>query len=394
MRRLDLKDVLLNVRLLTCAFLLFLMSYPKWLWGISAEILTIISLFLLLLSIHDFTFNLRKDISKVILLLIQIIFLFVCYYTSFSGLEELGLILARGLCFASLFFCSAFFWTECVNCFIKLLAVFLFLSIVEHILVSFLYIETITPSIVECPLNRGRDYYSYLFNVYLQENFSVFNRFYAFFDEPGVVGNVMMVLLFIQKFDLKKWYNIIFLVSGILSFSLAFYIATATYFILIGNIKSKISFIILVIIAIYFFYENEFVYKLVFGRLEFDDGQLAGYNRENYSFDIWFKNIDWTDFFLTGYWPRKQIPYAASWKWAFATYGIIPSLIYLSLLVFSRVRNSISGKDILLGLILLVIIWIQRPLIHSFFYVFLLMIPFVYYNSNNYTSVQRKSLND
>ncbi len=56
------------------------------------------------------------------------------------------------------------------------------------------------------------------------------NRFNALFDEPGVVGTISFIILFIEKFNLKKIGNYVLIASGILSFSLFFYIASFIYF--------------------------------------------------------------------------------------------------------------------------------------------------------------------
>ena len=264
------------------------------------------------------------------------------------------------------------------NCFIKLLAVFFLLALIEHVLVNFFGIQLTSPSQYECPINPDRLYNAYFFNVYIQENFGFFNRFYAFYDEPGIVGNITMVLLYIQKFELKKWYNIVFLISGLLSFSIAFYIALIVYYVVFGKLKTKIAFIIIASILVYYFYNNEFVFDLLFGRLTFENGGLAGYNRENIDFQNWIYTISWKDYLFWGYQPREAVVYSASWQWAFALWGIIPSILYLISIVACRIGSASGKNSILSGLILIVIIWIQRPFVYMYLYVLLLMLPFMY----------------
>ena len=249
-------------------------------------------------------------------------------------------------------------------------------------MVCFMDMKLVIPFSSECPINPDRDYTVYLFNSYLNNSFELLRRFYAFYDEPGVLGNIMMVLLYIQRFNFHKWYNIIFFISGILSFSLAFYIAVAVYFILFGGVKSKFVFAAMVIIGVYYFYENDFVYDMLFGRLEFENGQMAGYNRENADFEYWIATKKWTEYFFWGYKPRSAVEYAASWKWAFALWGIVPSILYLFTIVYPKTRNLINKKDILLGLVLVAIIWIQRPFVYQYLYVFLILIPFIYSSKN------------
>ena len=54
-------------------------------------------------------------------------------------------------------------------------------------------------------------------------------RLSSVFAEPGVVGTVSALLLAATRFDLKSWQGILLLVSGILSFSLAFFALSILY---------------------------------------------------------------------------------------------------------------------------------------------------------------------
>ena len=375
-----------NVRPWICAVLLFVISFPKWFWGLSQDVMTVASLILLYMAFDDISHNKKKFGVGLFLLFIQIIFLGRFYILQSTNLFGYIMVLIRGIGFATIFLCSVDFWKKTVDCFIILLAILLVPAIIEHIMIVFFDIQTITPFTTECPLNPDRDYNVYLFNSYIASSFdfSSHYRFYAFFDEPGVLGNIAMVMLYLQKFDLKKWYNVVLLVSGILSFSLAFYFAVAAYYIIFGDIKLKVVFVAVVIIAIYYFYDNEDIYNLVFGRFVLEDGQLAGYNREQHSdINSWLKRISIVDYLFWGYHSRGIIPYAASWKWAFALYGILPSLLYLILTINNRGNKIRKKGDFLLGLVLVVIIWIQRPFIHLYIYAFLIAVPFIYYSNSN-----------
>lgn len=364
-----------------CAFLLFILTFPKWVWGYGYYIMTVASLVLMVVAYKDIKTNSKITSMSYMGLLFQIGILITYLTDSRSNIFGYISIIISGIGFATIFFCSNDFWKKCTDCFIVLLALLLIPAIIEHIAVSFLGFETGSVYTQKCPINEGRNYYIYKFNVYLVEIFSIIKRFFAFYDEPGVLGNISMVMLYIQKFNLKKWYNVVLLISGILSFSLAFYIAVAIYFILFGNFKSKLFFLIAAVVGVYYFYNNEMVYDLVFGRLEFIDGRLSGYNRDNSNFKVWIEKIPITSYLLWGYQPRGAVPYAASWRWAFAKYGVLPSLLYLLFLVFPRAKRLHNRKDIYIGLALLIVIWIQRPFIHLFLYAYLIVIPFIYYNS-------------
>jgi hypothetical protein len=365
-----------------CAFLLFVLSFPKWVWGYGYNIMIVASLVLLVFAFKDIRTNGKITIMSFIGLLFQIAFLITYLTNSRSNIAGYISVIISGVGFATIFFCSNDFLKKCTDCFIVLLALLLIPAIIEHIAVSYLGFETGSVFTQECPINTGRKYYIFKFNVYIVELFSLYKRFFAFYDEPGVLGNITMVMLYIQRFNLKKWYNVVFLISGILSFSLAFYIAVAVYFILFGNFKSKLFFLIAVIVGVYYFYNNEMIFDLVFGRMEINDGHLSGYNRDNSDFKFWINRTPVSSYLLWGYQPRDAVPYAASWRWAFAQYGVLPSLLYLFFLIFPRAKRLHNRKDIFIGLALITVIWIQRPFIHLFLYAYLLIIPFAYYNSD------------
>lgn len=381
-----------GIKLWLCAILIFVISFPIWFWNMSPLLMAYASILLLVLSYNDIVHNKQGKTIGILAVFFQIVIVGVAEILPSTNVFGILMVPIKGLGFATIFLCSVEFWKKVVDCFIKILALLLVVALVEHIMVCFMDIQLVSPYQSECPINPDRDYSVYLFNAYLNNSFELLRRFYAFYDEPGVLGNIMMVLLYIQRFNIKKWYNIVFLVSGILSFSLTFYIAVAVYFVLFGSVKSKVVFGVLVIVGVYYFYNNEFVYDMVFGRFEFEDGQMAGYNRENADFDYWISSKQWTEYFFWGYQPRYAVAYAASWKWAFALWGILPSLFYLFTIIYPRAKTLKSKKDLLAGLVLLTIIWIQRPFVYQFLYVFLIVIPFIYYNIPSRSDTLHKTL--
>ncbi len=380
-----------NARAWICAVLLMVISYPMWFWSMSQDVITVASLLLLFVTFEDISHSKKNMVAGLILLFFQTIFLgryFIMPDTNFFGYI---MVFIRSCGYATIFLCSSSLWKKVVDCFIIILAILLIPALIEHIMVAFLEITTKSPGYAECSINPDREYDLYVFNAYLVRSLDLAGRlrFFAFFDEPGVLGNLAMVLLYLQKFNLRKWFNIIILVAGILTFSMAFYAAVAAYFIIYGKMKMKIVFLIIVAIATYYFYDNQDIYELVFRRFEFEDGELVGYNRESHTnFAPWFKRISVVEYLFWGYQPRESIPYAASWKWAFALYGIIPCLLYLFTMIGYRVKRIKRKSDIVLGLIIVTIIWIQRPFIQLYFYSFLLAIPFIYLGDSGDNNAQ------
>lgn len=365
-----------------CAALLFVISFPKWFWGMGAGVITFATYLLIIVAYKDMSHNKRWS-AGILAFILQQYIVFTTDIHHDTNLNGYIMVLIKGLGFATLFFCSADFWKKTVDCFTKLLSILLVPAIIEHIMIAFLNMPlTESTYIEECPINPEREYNGYLFNVYLLSTLEFVGsfRFLSFYDEPGVLGNITMVLLYIQRFNLKKWYNFVLLVSGILSFSLTFYVAVAAYYILFGNFKLKMTFLIVVAIATIYFYNNEIVYDLVFKRVEFENGSLAGYNRELHSdIDAWLKRVSIFDFFFWGFHPRDGIPYAASWKWAFALWGIVPCVLYVFSVAFPFAKYLKGKKDVISCIVLIVIIWIQRPFVYLYFYAFLVAIPIIYF---------------
>lgn len=366
-----------------CAVLLFIISYPKWLWGQSERTITYASLLLLVIVFKDIQRNKRFLAAGLIVLLFQMYIVWVTGVFRNTNINGRVMVILKGIGFASIFLCSTSLWKKTTDCFIKILAFLLIPTVIEHVFASFLGTTFVAPSYFECPTNPGRMYTSFLFNVYLNKTFDYFGRFYAFYDEPGVLGNIMMILLYIQRFDLKKWHNVVFLIAGVLSFSLTFYVAIALYYFVFGKIRAKIGFALGLIVAVYYFFGNEFIYDYIFRRVSFENGQMIGYNREHYNFNSWYSTVHWDQYLFWGYKPRDIIPYAASWKWAFAIWGIIPSLLYMFFLARRWTKKIPHKKDILIAMALMAIVWIQRPFVYQYLYVFMIAIPFIYFSDDD-----------
>ena len=103
-------------------------------------------------------------------------------------------------------------------------------------------------------------------------------RFPAIFDEPGFLGVILAFVLAIEKFDLTKFQNKIFLFSGILTFSLAFYMLVAVYLLLSFHIELKYklygSVIVLILMLFgYMFFTAQFEERIV-NRLISDEGYI------------------------------------------------------------------------------------------------------------------------
>lgn len=131
------------------------------------------------------------------------------------------------------------------------------------------------------PLNslKESDYYVYFFLTSINTiNFFNF-RFFGIFDEPGVVGTITGLVLYIDHFNFKDKKNILFLLSGIFSFSLFFYFLLLVYYVLrVKNIRSILFFLFIIMLYNYTT-NNELLNDLIWDRLQLVEGRLSGDNR-------------------------------------------------------------------------------------------------------------------
>lgn len=122
-------------------------------------------------------------------------------------------------------------------------------------------------------------------------------RLCGIYNESGVVGTYAALLLCIEKFKLKdNWKNVVLLIGGILSFSLAFYLIVFIYFtIKAAKLNTKYLFLIISVVCLYFVFmnvsfENEALTRLQ-ARFTITSYGLQGNNRTSESYDQLFNSF-------------------------------------------------------------------------------------------------------
>ena len=177
----------------------------------------------------------------------------------------------------------------CFERFINLLTTLLFFSIIEY----FVFIFTHSGVVLFTNIVIGDEdvalpqyYNQYLFNIINQTN--EFPRFQSVCTEPGDVGTLCGLLLFAfqQKNKSKRQLiqYLIVIVSGVLSFSLAFYTMLAIVLIS-GRRKSGIMvFYLLIALAVYVYLWEFFEYRIIFrlGEENIDNRVTDVFNRMFY----------------------------------------------------------------------------------------------------------------
>ena len=150
----------------------------------------------------------------------------------------------------------------------------------------------------------------YFFLIDDRSFFVLIPRFHSVFMEPGHLGTAGTFLLLTQLGNWKKWYNVILLVSTILTFSLAAFVLLvmvmfANAWIRRKKILSKLLFLagflaFVTVSAIFYNDGDNLLNTLIIERLEVNDGKLAGDNRVTNTFEAAFNDFLQTDDILFG----------------------------------------------------------------------------------------------
>lgn len=247
------------------------------------------------------------------------------------------------------------------------------------------------------PLNTLKiyDYTAYPFLVIPGYGISAvtqIGRFCGPFDEPGVVGTVGVILLYIEKFNLRKWQNIIILISGLISFSLFFYLATlvfATYFVFFDNSRFivKVLTIIGLTTLLFFSFQNEDMNDYIWNRVQWDSEKstIVGDNRAIDGLDSYFNKIQGTKVF---YWGlglidknlMKSFDGSAGYRNAILRYGFVSSALYCLFFFLFAYKQIGYRREYLLFLLIFITTLYQRPGLLLIHYIYLFVV-FIMLNS-------------
>jgi hypothetical protein len=174
------------------------------------------------------------------------------------------------------------------------------ISIIFHILIVFCNIQF--PYSIIQHVNEGYpDFRNYKFLI-IPDVFPVF-RFRSIFTEPGHLGTIASLILYINEYKLKKLNVFVIFVGLLLSLSLAAYVLFILGYIIyqfaIGGKLYKKAIVVISIITVlisagfyvYTQYPDSVVTMLIINRLQYDEnGDIAGNNRTTAGFDYYYKN--------------------------------------------------------------------------------------------------------
>lgn len=382
-----------NISTFIVGFFIFLLLKPSFSWNYINSISQIITLAV----VSYFWINLNKNSSTNLLFLIFFGSVLILAAISKNS-NVLGLFMF--LLMAAVPFISSIPALKLYNSFKSIFAFVLVISLILYVLI--LIGIPITPKYIS-PLNsvKSYSYLSYpLLVIPVVPDYSMLNfRFHGPFDEPGVIGTIGIIILYIEKFKINKIQNAVILIAGLLTFSLFFYISSFIY--LIINLNRKYSFwgLILLIIVVSYTFENDFLNKIIWNRFSWDVDRntLAGDNRTSTFLDSYFDQIKGTSTF---YWGGASVSTLAnfeessSYKNAIISYGFIPCFLYgLFFLIFGYWRLKLTKEYILYILIFIGTLY-QRPMLFYIYFIFLFTIYTLDQNKLKINYILNKSEKD
>lgn len=276
--------------------------------------------------------------------------------------------------FLMLFFASTFVLfndkikTRALDIFIRYLAIILFLSLIEYLFAVFtgviFSIGTVYNGndLIRLTFNNG------IFNLFLLYQGDMF-RFQSLATEPGLIGTLCGFLIYIVS-DIKeyKYAYYIFWISGILSFSLAFYIIAAI------QISSKFNLKYIVVIAIICFfayhYMPDFFEEHIVSRISGDE---HGDNRSSVELDfmlaksfengsLWFGNgYRSYDSFVS-----KGVAGAKPWIYQYGIVAVVLLFIsYMYVFIDYSKKKGIHFTSYLIFLFVFTISFYQRQTVDT-----------------------------
>lgn len=237
------------------------------------------------------------------------------------------------------------------------------------------------PSIFLEPLTEMKqyDYTAYLPFLVVPNLLIESFRFLSVFDEPGVVGTISLLLLYIEGYQLKNFENLIILIAGICSFSF-FFILGSLLFLFVKLIFRRPVILFIIIPLMLSFYtltkDNEVLYDLVYSRMEWDksSGSFSGDNRATDNFKQYYNSIKGTSGYYFGV-GEKALAYHNDGGYGYRNvvlrYGFIFCALYVIFFLFYAKKNNLSRQNFCFFAIMFLATLYQRPNMLDAAYLFL-----------------------
>lgn len=250
---------------------------------------------------------------------------------------------------------------------------------------------------------QGGQYYSYgLGSIYVKEKTM---RLCGHYNEPGMLGTVMGLILCVENMDLRKPGNVIFLIAGLMTLSVAFYVMIAVYLMIkcIPLIMKKPILLIgvAVLAALYLFVlphiqtGNPGIDRLI-QRLVLTKDGLAGDNRSNTRLNNFCQEVIQSREFLigrgAGYISSKKIGAVSSFKTYIVEYGLVGFLLIFGSLLVCALKRAGKNINAIAMIAVFTLSIYQRPNVFTILYLVILYGGVEYILRRDQKSRKRKAL--
>ena len=220
------------------------------------------------------------------------------------------------------------------------------------------------------------------------------------FNEPGLYGTVLALLLCADGINLRKPSNIVLLLTGLTTLSVAFVINLLAY-LAISSYKKIRMLIPLVVVVVIFItvlprldIEDEGLLRLL-TRLRVEEGGLVGDDRTSDALSSLFSQFMRSDNCLFGlgsdYFETHPGYMSSSYKLWVIEYGIIGCLLMWGTLIVASLKFAKKNDYAIIYIIIFFINVYQRPQIYSLMY-FVLLFGGILYIRNTYPLVSNKEV--
>ncbi len=204
-------------------------------------------------------------------------------------------------------------------------------------------------------------------------------RFLSVFDEPGVVGTISLLVLFVESYKFNDWRNVIIFIAGISSFSFFFILGSLLYMTIVF-LSKKPYVIFAFILVLFIFYnctkDNEVLDKLVYSRLEWDSssGTFAGDNRATDNFKSYYDSIKGTSGYYWGVGQKALDNHndgGYGYRNVILRYGAVFCFLYVIFFICFAYTQRLSLLNNILFCLMLLATLYQRPNMLDASYIFL-----------------------
>lgn len=265
----------------------------------------------------------------------------------------------------------------------KILSIFLLISLIVWI---FVRIGFDVPYNVIEPLNSLKPYNYNQYPFLVQANYLVdMFRFYGPFDEPGVIGTVCAMILYVEGYNMKDYFNIPLLIAGLCTFSLFFIVITLLFLGFRLVKRPKYIFAALIALSIFYYYTKDIdeFQELLYERFEYNSStrSFEGDNRATSDFKAYYNSIKGTSTYYFGADQKVVDRFSgnAGYRNAVLKYGAIFCFLYLVWFFGYAISSGLRRRELLIFAVLLLSVLYQRPGFLDPVYIFL----FVQYIKTN-----------